>query len=201
MDREKIKGPQKNVLYFPALFTVILLLLCFCSCKSGAKVREDRLHAYLTDSSRYFLLPPEGIGKSMDMAQFVSASYNGQDYFMNAWVKADETGMEMTLLNEFGVNMGELSYKNGVVKFSSPVFPKSTMGEYIVADFQLCFYDPLLLRGALKECGLAFETDGNTRRILKGKKIIIEIEKTEKAVKLINHLRGYTYTLEGDYDN
>jgi hypothetical protein len=151
------------------------------------------------------LLPPGGIEKPMDMAQYISVSYGGQDYYFNAWVQADETGMEMTLFNELGAAMGELSYREGFVEFSSPVFPGSLKPEYIVADFQLCFYDPLMLSKALKDCGLVLETapsdagDGTVRRILKRKNTIIRIEKEQDAVKIYNNIRGYTYTLKGDF--
>jgi len=134
------------------------------------------------------------------MAQRISASWQGKDYFFNAWVKADETGMEMTLLNELGVSMGELSCRKGLISFSSTIFPKSLKPEYIVADFQLCFYNATALRQALEDCGLSFENTGNNRRILKGKTLIIEIEKSRNTVRLVNHLRGYTYTLEGNFE-
>jgi hypothetical protein len=145
------------------------------------------------------LLSPDGIEKPLDMAQFISASYGGRNYFFNAWVKADETAMDMTLFNEFGATMGDLSYRDGLIDFSSSIFPNSLRPEYIVADFQLCFYNPLLIRRALEDCGLSLEIQGNTRRVLKGKDMIIEIEKNNSNVRFINHLRGYTYTLEGDF--
>jgi hypothetical protein len=180
--------------------TVIILFLCCCSCASKVPVIEDRPYIYLTGRSKYFLLPCENIENSLDMAQRISASWQGMDCFFNAWVKADESGMEMTLLNELGVSMGELSYRNELVSFSSSIFPKSLKPEYIVADFQLCFYNVTALRQALKDCGLSFETSGNSRRILNGKTVVIEIEKSQNTVRLINHLRGYTYTLEGNLE-
>ena len=141
----------------------------------------------------------------MDMAQFLSAEFRGQIYFLNAWVKADENAIEMTLFNEFGASIGELSYTAGAVHFSSTVFPRIVLQyirpEYIIADFQLCFYDPILLGNSLSDSGLVLETtDGDgSRRILNGNNVIIEIEKTGRAVKLVNHLRKYTYTLEGAF--
>jgi len=134
------------------------------------------------------------------MAQHISASWQGKNYFLNAWVKAGKTEMEITLLNELGANMGELSYRDGLVSFSSPVFPSSLKPEYIVADFQLCFYNTFALRDALEDSGLSFETTGNSRRILQGENVIIEIEKNQNTVRLVNHLRGYAYTLEGDFE-
>jgi len=177
---------------------VIIFFLC-CSCAKDT-TRENRLNVYLTGSSKYTLLPPGNIENSLDMAQQISASYKGSEYFLNAWVKADEAGMEMTLLNELGAHMGELSYRNGLVSFQSPVFPPSLKPEYIVADFQLCFYNAMALRQALKDCGLSFKDTGNSRRILQGKTLIIEIEKSPNAVRLVNHLRGYAYTLEGNFE-
>ena len=179
---------------------IIIVSLCFFSCASGTTVRENRPFAWLTDNSKYILMPPEYIENPMDMAQQISAYFAGGDYFLNAYVHANKTGMDMTLLNELGASVGELSYRNGVVSFSSPMFPKSLKPEYIVADFQLCFYNAHLLRQTLEDCGLLFENTGLRRRILQGENVIIEIEKSSGAVRLVNHLRGYSYTLEGDFE-
>jgi hypothetical protein len=176
----------------------MLILINLCSCASRAV--DNRLYTYLTDRARFVLLPPGAIEKPMDMAQFISASFMGQNYYFKAWVRADETGMDMTLLNDLGVVMGDLSYVNGLINFSSRVLPGSVQPEYIVADFQLCFYDPVLLRRALEESGLSLEIQGNTRRIFDGRNLIVEIEKTHNKVGFVNHLRGYAYTLEGDFE-
>ena len=139
----------------------------------------------------------------MDMIQFLSAEFRGQNYFFNAWVKADENALEIALFNEMGASIGELSYMNGAVHFSSAVIPMAAMRyikpEYVIADFQLSFYDPFLLDKSLRDSGLVLEINNDSRRILSGNEAIIEIEKTENAVKFINHLRKYAYTLEGDF--
>ena len=179
--------------------TAIILFLCLCSCASKTAITENRPNVYLTGSSKYFLLPASDIENTINMAQRVSAEWQGKDYFFNAWVKADEAGMEMILLNELGVNIGELSYKNGLVSFSSPIFPNSLKPEYIIADFQFCFYNIPALTRALEDCGLSIEYTDNSRRIFKEKNVIIEIEKNRNAVKLVNHIRGYAYTLEGNF--
>ena len=134
----------------------------------------------------------------MDMSQLVTASYRGQNYLLNTWVKADETEINMIMINELGANMGELSYRDGAVSFSSPVF-SAILPEYIVADFQLCFYNVSALRQALEDCGLSLEDTEAARRILQGNTAIIEIDKSGNFVRLINHVRGYAYTLEGDF--
>jgi hypothetical protein len=178
---------------------VIIVLLCCCSCATNT-TGEKRLGVYLAGGSKYILLPPENIEHSLDMAQQISASYKGRKFFLNSWVKADETGMEMVLLNEMGARMGELSYRNGLVSFSSPMVPSALKPEYIVADFQLCFYNTEALHQALNDCGLSFEDTGNSRRIFKGKTLVIEVEKDGNTVRLVNHLRKYAYTLEGNFE-
>jgi hypothetical protein len=179
-------------------FIAIFVLPVFHSCSSVAV--NKRPYAYLTDRSKFILLPPAGIERHMDMAQYISAYYNGQWLYFSAWVLADENGIDISLFNELGASIGDLSYRENAVSLSSTVLPKSLIPEYIVADFQLCFYDPDLVSKALKDCGLVLETGNNQRRIFKGKSLITEIEKTSGMVKLVNHLRGYSYTLEGDYN-
>jgi hypothetical protein len=139
----------------------------------------------------------------MDMVQYISAEFRGQNYFLNAWVMADENAIEMVLFNEMGASIGDLSYRDGTAHFSSTVFPRSVIQsfkpEYILADFQLCFYDPFLLGKSLNDSGLVLEIQDGSRRILNRNKVIIEIIKTGNTVRLENHLRGYAYTLEGDF--
>jgi len=182
------------------LYLYIVCAVCILSC---ASVSGKDLYVNITDSSKFVLLPTEGIEQDMDMAQFLSAKFRGKDYFLNGWVKANKDEIEMVFFNELGTNLGEISYKNGAVRFSSDVIPKSAVKyfkpEYIISDFQFCFYDPILLGESLKNSGLIMETNGGSRRILNGNDIIIEVKKTNNSVELINRLQGYSYTLEGDF--
>ena len=175
------------------------VFLCFGSCVSAAKSSAVPPHAYLTDTSRFLLLPTRDIGKPIDMPQRISASFQGRDLSLLAWVKADESEIQVTLLNEMGTNIGELFYSDYSISLSSEVLPGSIKPEYIIADFQLCFYNAVLISKALKDCGLDMETSETTRRILKGNDVVYEIVMDSEWVRITNHLRGYTYTLEGDF--
>jgi hypothetical protein len=183
--------------YCGLAFLAALVFIYLSSCSSLAV--DKRPYAYLAGRSKFILLPPAAIENQVDMAQHISALYNGQRFYFSAWVLADENGIDISLFNELGAAMGELSYREGVVSMSSYVFPQSLKPEYIVADFQLCFYNSDSLSRALKDCGLVLETQNSHRRIFEGKSLIIEIEKTSGAVKLVNHLRSYSYTLEGEF--
>jgi len=175
------------------------ILAAFGSCASKSAVRENRMSAWLTDKSKFNILSPEFMENSMDNQQFISASYGNMNFQAIAWVKADKNGIEMILMNELGNGLGELSYRDGAILFSSPVFPQSVGGEYIVADFQLCFYNAHILRKALEDCGLSFEENDKGRRIYSGETLIIDIEKSGNAVRFVNHLREYSYTIESEF--
>ena len=185
---------KKRALFF-LLFAVILI--CLSSCASSPAARRSGLYAWLTDDSKYMLLRPENIENPMDSHQLFSALYGNRSFLFIAWVKADSTGIDMTFMNELGTNMGELSFREGSVSYSTPMLPEFIGGEYIVADFQLCYYNAPALRKALESCGLSLDETGNVRRVYKGKNLVMEIEKNQNTVKLVNHYRGYTYTLEG----
>jgi hypothetical protein len=150
------------------------------------------------------------------MAQRISGSYGKADFIMDAWVRADETRIAMVLFNSLGTTMGDLSFDEGALSFSSPFLPSSIRAEYIVADFQFCFYRPDALSRALKNCGLRLSVEpgihpegsgvasreegaGERRTIYEGDKRIIEIEKNASFVRYTNYLRGYAYTLEGAF--
>jgi hypothetical protein len=190
------------------------MLVCFCACVPGTKAKGDEPstpYVWLAKNSRYILLPTEDIDHPLDSHQLISASFNGRDYFLNAWVKADREALNMTLINELGANMGELSYRNGSVSFSSPVLFLPFKPEFIIADFQFCFYQSRPLFQSLKYGDLffeemktnRFEDTWTFRRILLGdqKTKIISIEKKSRnVIEVVNHLWGYTYTMEGDFE-
>jgi len=184
---------SKYILFYLLLTGAVF---CFISCATSS-VRDDGPFVWITDKSKFILLSPQNIEKPVDEFQLMSASFAGQNYFMNSWVKADENGMDIVLLNEMGAGLGELIWRDGNLSFSSTVFPSSLPPEYIVADFQLCFYNSAALSQALKKSGLTLVETETARLIYMKKTLIIEITKSENSITFNNHLRGYSYTLEG----
>jgi hypothetical protein len=127
---------------------------------------------------------------------------------MDVWVQADETQLAMTFVNSFGAGMGDLVFTKAGISFSSPYFPASFASEYIVADFQFCFYRAERLARVLAELGLTFTAErrslpdggeAEVRVISDGKKRVAEIEKTKTEIHYTNHLRAYSYTILGEF--
>lgn len=180
-------------------FPVLLLLLLFSACATNKNTRSP---VFITNTASFALLPPDCIQKNLDMIQRISGTYGKNQFDVNAWVKADKTEIVMELLNDMGNSLGTLNYSGGGVRFTSSFFPKNLKAEYIVADFQLCFYKVEALRSALGKLILKTEKDFSEtekRFVYDNNNCIIEIEKNPDFIKYINHLRGYSYTIHGDF--
>jgi hypothetical protein len=181
------------------------ILLCLSSCATSPIEGSVFAPVYVTNASKYVILAPDAIEKNLDMAQQISGFFGDQEWVMNGWVRADQDGIAIALFNALGGSLGDLSYRTGALSFSSPLFPSSFKAEYLVADFQFCFYRVDALKAALGKLKLDVEIqDGSDlireiRRIRDKKKVIIEIEKSSGALKYTNFLRGYGYTLLGDF--
>jgi hypothetical protein len=193
--------------YFTVRSLPVILILCIASCATMPKASPFS-PVYITDTSKYILLPPSDIEVPLDMPQQIAGLYGTQKFVMDAWALADEEGINLVILNSFGANMGELKFSKETLSFSSSLLPASIKPGYIVADFQFCFYRVDALTEALKACGLDFAAEQRftengdfieIRTITEGKKVIIEIEKTKNSVSYQNHLRGYSYTLAGTF--
>ena len=147
-------------------------------------------------------MPAGDIEKPLDGFQRMSALFGGSEYILSMWVKADGNGMDITLLNEMGANIGELLYTNGKVTLSSAVLPPALNAEYIIADFQFCFYKKEALAKNLENSGFTFsaiDAPQKKRQIFKDGSLIIEINYSRNYIEFNNHLRRYKYILQGEF--
>ncbi|MDR2073675.1 MAG: DUF3261 domain-containing protein [Spirochaetaceae bacterium] len=156
---------------------------------------------YLSEGAGFPLLLPEHIEKNIDMFQRISGVYRERHFELNAWVRADGTGITMELLNDMGSSLGELAFTEKGLRFTSSYFPGTLPVEYAVADFQLCFYRIPALQGALGRLRLETKTGDSLERrlVYDGDALIIEIEKEPGSLRYTNHLRAYSYTILGNF--
>jgi hypothetical protein len=180
------------------LSCLIVFLLPACQSYSRAQSYGPVL---VSGDASFSLLAPEYIEKNLDMLQRISGNYGNNHFDMNVWIKADADGMSMELFNDMGNSLGRLVYTGKELDFNSSYFPRGLKAEYAVADFQFCFYRIEALRSALGKLRLETEraVDFERRLFYDGDRLIIGIEKSAGAVRYTNHLRGYAYTILGDF--
>ena len=180
------------------LVSAVLLLTLFVSCAT-VRTRGIRYPVHVTNARVVDLLPPVDIAFPIEGLYMFTASFGTSSFYMQAFIQANEGGIFINLLNDFGSDMGTLTYTGNELSLASSVLPSSLKAQYIVADIQFAYYDADAVAESLRRAGLDFtvtKDDGmELRRIMNGKKCIEEISITSSSVSIINHLRGYEYHL------
>lgn len=184
-------------IFLPLIFTAFFAASCATTRQSGTQgVRP----VYITNSKKIALLPPSDCAFAVDGAQRLTGTFGGTTFALLSYTQIDKDGISLILMNDFGTDMGTLSYDAAGVTFSSAFFPKNLPGEYIIADIQNAFYDAAALQSAYSASKLIFEAqtadNGEHRTIRDGTKLIEEIFITADGVTIKNYLRGYEYSLE-----
>ena len=180
------------------LVSALLLLAIFVSCAT-ATTCPLRYPVHVTNARVVDLLPPEDMVSPIDALYMFTASFGTSSFYMQAFIQANEGGIFINLLNDFGSDMGTLTYTGNELSLASSVLPASLKAQYIVADIQFAYYDADAVAESLRRAGLDFtvtnDGDIELRRIMNGKKCIEEISISSSSVSIINHLRGYEYHL------
>lgn len=176
----------------------VLLLAIFASCAT-VRPRGIRYPVHVTNARVVDLLPPDDIAFPIEGLYMFTASFGTSSFYMQAFIQANEGGIFINLLNDFGSDMGTLTYTGSELSLASAVLPASLKAQYIVADIQFAYYDAGAVAESLRGAGLDFtvtkDGDIELRRIMNGKKCIEEISISSSSVSIINHLRGYEYHL------
>jgi len=179
----------------------MLLLIFFISCQTN-KVQEKEHTTnpvYVTNSKKVYLLNPSEMDGFEDSYQLLNGQFGDTKFSLLCYFYCDQNGIEISLLNDFGTDMGSLSYDGVSVNFASEVFPKNLKAEYILLDIQNAYYKAESLKATYAAAGIQFEeenSDNVSRRIIKsGNKIIEMITKNGNFIKIQNYVRGYEYNL------
>ena len=174
------------------------MIVAFASC-SSVKTRSLRYPVHVTNTRVVDLLLPHDIASPIDGLYMFTGSFSASSFYMQAFIQANEGGIFINLLNDFGSDMGTLTYTGNELSLASAVLPKSLRAQYIVADMQFAYYDADAVASSLRRAGLDFivtkDAGMELRRIMNGKKCIEEISVSPSSVSIVNHLRGYEYHL------
>lgn len=193
----KTKKPVKYLKTFCDLFFVLIIL---SSCASKKIEASGLRPVYVTNSKKINLLNPSKVCVVFEGLQALNGSFGSQSFSLLSYTQIDAKGINLSLMNDFGTDMGNLFYDGSKVIFDSAYFPKALPGEYIICDIQNAYYDKDELRKNFEAAGLKFEVsvaenEVEIRKIFDGKNLIEEISISQNEVKIQNLLRGYSYQL------
>lgn len=177
----------------------VLFLFLFVSCTSVKNPGNSTSPVYVTNTKKIFILPTRFISEPVDCMQIVNGKFGDQSFGLMGYLSADETNITLSLFNDFGTDMGNLSYDGFAADFDSAVFPPELKAEYLINDLQCAYYQADALKENFSNSKLEFiESLDNgiiTRKIFNGNTLISEIVKSEDSVTIKNHLRGYEFEL------
>ena len=191
---------------------IVLLLnlsLLFISCISTPKnidlqVQKDLGKVFVTNTKSIYLLSPDFLSKPVDKLFLMTFESDSFKFSTPIYVYADKSGIYLTILNDFGIDMGSLNFSDGQIELDSSIFPDKIKPVYLINEFQNAFYQQAALSQNLKNSSLdlqILEEENCQKRIIKSsKKLVEEIEISSSSVVITNHIRGYKITLlESDY--
>lgn len=182
---------------------LIFLLSLLISCKS-TKAESSLRPVYITNTKKVNLLGPSAAGQIFEGLQLLNGSFGDTGFSLMSYTQIDATGISLSLMNDFGTDMGNVFYDGTKVIFDSAYFPKALPGEYIICDIQNAYYDKAALQENYETAGLRLEVwpaavdeagVQEIRCIYDGKKLIEEITIFENTITIKNYLRGYEYNL------
>lgn len=197
----------KSSLFFLFIFVLSIFMI---SCKSTEVTRSSKKITvtglrpiYITNTKKVNLLLPEYSEGVIEALQLLNGSFGTTSFNLLSYSQVDATGISLSLMNDFEVDMGNVFFDGSRVIFDSAYFPKELPGEYIICDIQNAYYKKEILEMNYKSAGLLFEetklSDSQEmqviRKISDGNKLIEEITILENTITIKNFLRGYEYNL------
>ncbi len=192
-----------------AKFTLLLFLVAHAlflfGCHNAREV-PGTSPIYYSDKRAVSLLPTSSMTRSIDMPQRIEGRFTGPDgstdsFEADSWVRANDSVLSITLFTGFGTTLGEITYAHDSLKAESSVMDVSKFKtEYMVADFQVCFYPFEALQKNFESVGFAFSETrtGNAptdfvRTLSENGKLILTATRQGGELNLVNHLRSYSY--------
>ena len=140
------------------LFALLLILLAGCKTNN---INNSLKPVYVTNTKPMNLLAPENADGEIDSYQLLNGKFGDQSFTLLCYITINTDGIDITLLNDFGTDMGNLNYNGSQVYFESAVFPENLPAEYILLDIQNAYYRKESLEKAYKMAGLTFEEENN----------------------------------------
>ena len=187
----------------PSIIFFFLLFLVACH---NARQVPGTAPVYYSDERAIYLLPTRSMTESVDMPQHIAGNFKKPDgstdsFEADSWVRANDSILSIVLFSGFGTTIGEISYYRDSVKAeSSLINVEKLKAEYMLADFQVCFYPFEALRENFEQAGFSFEEKRSgengadfVRTLAEKGNVIAVVRKNGKEIEYRNELRGYSY--------
>lgn len=185
----------KNIFYALVLLCIFVALSSCVSTKNNTVLDK----VYVTNTKTVNVLPLSYYGDVVDDVVLLTVKTKDESFNFVTYLQSDESSIYLSIMNDFGVEMGSLYYDGVSVDLNCDLFPKSLKGVYLVNDIQNIFYSSDAVRENLEASKLDFTVDiadnSVTKRIMNGSKVVEEIKITDNVIILSNLLRGYEYSI------
>ena len=193
---------KKHFKKYLTLFLFSAIIFSLSSCRSSRLNQHKVLRpVYITNHKKINLLPAENAALLLDKFQMFNGTFGDTTFSLLSYTQIDSTGISLSLLNDFGTDMGNLYFNGEELTFESAYIPSKLPGEYIVAEIQNAYYDEAELKKNYQSAGLRFDVESDPeqkvqlRKLYDGKKLIEEIQIFKNTVRINNYLRGYSFEL------
>jgi hypothetical protein len=183
----------------------LMLSIFLFACSSTIRTTTE-VPVYITNSRAIYPLPPSDIKTPLDEAQLLEGTYGNQSFSLESWTIANDSLISISLFNSIGASFGSLFYSKDSIFFNSSfIKSKQIKPQYIVTDFQLCFYKTEPLQKMYSKHGLLFfekiQKDTIIRGVIDQKDTIIKITNNPEMTLFKNHLRNYEYRIHHIKEN
>lgn len=192
--------------FVPRAFLLVTVCLCslyLAACHKAVVKPNSTAPVYYSDNRSINLLPTSVMTNPIDMAQrlegyFAKPDGDTSSFSGDTWVRANDSILSINLFSSFGTTIAELTYDKDSVSLSSSFIDGEKMkAEYVLADFQVCFYPFEALKKNFEQSGFEFlevSEGGNFERtLLENGSVILRVKKSGSEIDLVNDLRKYRY--------
>ncbi len=175
---------------------VLVVMLSGCSLFQGASdTGAERV--YLARGVQWALPDGQLFADQLHMLQQVRATYGDKTFDLLVQTEnIPGEGLVMAGLTPSGQLLLQMTFKSGKVSgWVSPLLGDKIRLPYMMSDFLLANADADKLRPYLQECGLTIQDSPAQRKILKGRAVLIQVDKQHTQLLYRNLALGYAMTV------
>ena len=187
---------------------ILAIAACLCvglilSACHKSMVKPGTVPVFYSDERSVALLPTSVMVSPVDMPQHLEGVFTKPDgtetsFDADTWVRANDSVLSIHLFSGFGTTIAELVYEGDSVSLESSVMDVGKMkAEYVLADFQVCFYPFDALNENFERHGFDFSEERNgddfVRTLSENGKTILKVERKGPEIDLVNEFRHYRY--------